>query len=159
MPVDHRTTDVGTYLEYASDRGFARVGYDGSFFRNNVTTLVWDNPSRITDSPTAGSSQGRMALWPNTEMNRSRVGRAQPPGAATHAFVSAGSLKQQTADALHINAAMSRRVARLTRSNARVTAMKYASRRAGQFAVVPRAVSPLRSRQPDGAVRDEDSVK
>ena len=53
MPVDHRTTEIGTSLEYANDRGFARLGYDGSFFHNNVTTLTWDNPSRVTDSADA----------------------------------------------------------------------------------------------------------
>jgi hypothetical protein len=28
VPVDHRTTDVGTNLEFANDRGDARFGYD-----------------------------------------------------------------------------------------------------------------------------------
>jgi Putative outer membrane beta-barrel porin, MtrB/PioB len=69
VPVDHRTTDLGTSLEYSNGRGYARLAYDGSFFRNNVTALAWDNPSRITDSPTLGPAQGRMALWPNTDMN------------------------------------------------------------------------------------------
>lgn len=69
VPVDTRTTDVGTALEWANERGMARVGYDSSFFRNGVGTLVWDNPLRLTDSPTAGPSQGRMALWPNSNMN------------------------------------------------------------------------------------------
>jgi hypothetical protein len=69
VPVDHRTTDLGTSLEYSNDRGYARLAYDGSFFRNNVTTLVFDNPGRVSDSPTAGPVQGRMALWPNTDMN------------------------------------------------------------------------------------------
>jgi len=69
VPVDHRTTDVGTYIEYANERGFARFGYDGSFFHNNVSTLLWDNPARVTDSPTttyaaappAGATSGSYA--------------------------------------------------------------------------------------------------
>ncbi len=69
VPLDTRTTELGTSLEWTGDRGLARVGYDGSFFRNNVSTLVWDNPLRITDSPTLGPVQGRMALWPNSNMN------------------------------------------------------------------------------------------
>ena len=69
VPVDTRTTDLGAALEWANHRGSARVAYDGSFFRNNVSTLVWDNPLRITDSPTAGPLQGRMSLWPNSDMN------------------------------------------------------------------------------------------
>ena len=58
-----------------------KLAYDGSFFRNNVTTLVWDNPARVTDSPTAGPVQGRMALWPNTDMNTvSASGGLKLPG-------------------------------------------------------------------------------
>ena len=60
VPIDHRTTELGTSLEYANDRGYAKVGYDGSFFHNNVPTLTWDNPSRITDSATLGRA-GSMA--------------------------------------------------------------------------------------------------
>jgi len=69
VPIDTRTTEIGTSAEWTNERGMARVGYDGSFFRNNVSTLVWDNPQRITDSPTAGPLQGRMALWPNSDLN------------------------------------------------------------------------------------------
>ncbi len=69
VPVDHRTTDLGTNLEYANRRVYGKLAYDGSFFRNNTSTLVWDNPARVTDSPTAGPKQGRMDLWPNTDMN------------------------------------------------------------------------------------------
>jgi MtrB/PioB family decaheme-associated outer membrane protein len=69
VPLDTRTTELGTALEWASSRGMARLGYDGSFFRNNIGTLTWDNPLRVSDSPTLGPSQGRMALWPNSNMN------------------------------------------------------------------------------------------
>jgi hypothetical protein len=69
VPIDTRTTEIGTSAEWTNERGMARVGYDGSFFRNNVSTLVWDNPQRITDSPTAGPLPGRMALWPNSDLN------------------------------------------------------------------------------------------
>src|SRR5206468_6806732 len=54
VPVDHRTTDLGTSLEFSNQRGYGRLAYDGSFFHNNVTTLVWDNPSRVTDSTSPG---------------------------------------------------------------------------------------------------------
>jgi MtrB/PioB family decaheme-associated outer membrane protein len=69
VPVDTRTTDLGAALEWGSRRGSARLGYDGSFFHNNIGTLTWDNPLRITDSPTAGPMQGRMSLWPNSDTN------------------------------------------------------------------------------------------
>ena len=45
-PVDHRTTDVGAALEWSNARGVVKVGWDGSWFHNNVSTLVWDNPLR-----------------------------------------------------------------------------------------------------------------
>jgi MtrB/PioB family decaheme-associated outer membrane protein len=94
VPVDHRTTDFGTNVEYANDRGYARFGYDVSLFRNNVSTLTWDNPQRITDSPTAGPIQGRMALWPNTDMNTvSAAGGLKLPGRShATAYLSVASM-------------------------------------------------------------------
>lgn len=75
-PVDHRTTDVGAALEYATDRAMLKVGWDGSWFTNHISTLVWDNPLRLTDftygsaySPGDGTSQGREDLWPDSSMN------------------------------------------------------------------------------------------
>jgi len=68
-PVQTRTTDLRLGIEWANERGSARLGYDGSFFRNDVETIVWDNPLRITDSPTAGPVQGRMTLWPDSNLN------------------------------------------------------------------------------------------
>ena len=74
-PVDHRTTDIGAALEWANARGMVKVGWDGSWFSNNISTLVWDNPLRITDftygsaySPGDGTSQARADLWPNSTM-------------------------------------------------------------------------------------------
>src|SRR5262249_41513355 len=69
VPVDHRTTDVTTSLEFANRRLYGRLAYDGSFSRNTAPTLVWDTPARTTDPPTAGPAQGRMNLWPDTNMN------------------------------------------------------------------------------------------
>src|SRR5262245_33422748 len=131
VPVDHRTTDLGTSLEFSNERGYARFGYDGSFFRNNVTTLVWDNPSRITDSPTAGPAQGRMALWPNTEMNTvSAAGGVKLPGRSNAtAFLSVASLTNNNPLLPYtINGALTSPALDRPNSdvNARVTAMNYA---------------------------------
>jgi MtrB/PioB family decaheme-associated outer membrane protein len=130
VPVDHRTTDVGTYVEYANDRGFVKVGYDGSFFHNNVTTLVWDNPGRVTDSPTAGPVQGRMALWPNTEMNTLSAsgGISMPAHSHATAFVSVASMTNNNPLLPYtINTALqSPALFRPTSDvSARVTAMNY----------------------------------
>jgi MtrB/PioB family decaheme-associated outer membrane protein len=131
VPVDHRTTDFGTNLEYANDHGYARLGYDGSFFRNNVTTLTWDNPSRITDSATLGPAQGRMALWPNTEMNTvSAAGGLNLPGRShATAFVSVASMTNNnpllpyTINSALVSPALDRPNSDVS---ARVTAMNYA---------------------------------
>ena len=130
VPVDHRTTDLGTSLEYSNGRGYARLAYDGSFFRNNVTALVWDNPSRVTDSPTAGPAQGRMALWPNTDMNAvSASGGLKLPGRSrASAYISVGNLSNNasllpfTINSALVSPALDRATADIT---ARVTAMNY----------------------------------
>jgi MtrB/PioB family decaheme-associated outer membrane protein len=96
VPVDTRTTDLGTAVEWTGSRGLARLGYDGSFFRNNVGTLTWDNPLRVTDSSTAGPLQGRMALWPNSNMNAaSATGLLNLPShSRATAYVSLGRWSQ-----------------------------------------------------------------
>ena len=95
-PVQTRTTDLGLGVEWASRRGSARVGYDGSFFRNDIDTLVWDNPLRITDSPTAGPMQGRMSLWPDSNMNSGNVSGLinLPARSRATAYVSVGNWTQ-----------------------------------------------------------------
>ena len=130
VPVDHRTTDLGTSLEFSNDRAYARLGYDGSFFRNNVTTLVWSNPSRVTDAAVGGPAQGRMALWPNTDMNSvSASGGLKLPGhSRASAYVSLGNLSNNapllpyTINSALASPALDRPTADVT---ARVTAMNY----------------------------------
>lgn len=84
-PIDTRTTDMRAGVEWANQRGMFRVGYDGSWFDNQIPTLRWDNPLKFTDSTFAtaystgtGTSQGRAALWPSSTM---------------HGISTAGSLK------------------------------------------------------------------
>jgi len=67
-PLDHRTTDVTGQVQWSNEHGTVRAGYDGSFFSNNVPSLVWDNPLRATDVD-GTSSQGRQALWPDNSTN------------------------------------------------------------------------------------------
>jgi MtrB/PioB family decaheme-associated outer membrane protein len=96
LPVDSRTTELGGAFEWANGRSLLRLGYDGSFYRNNAGTLVWDNPLRIADSIGAGPYQGRMALWPNSAYNTvsatasvSMVGRSQAV-----AYLAVGNMTQ-----------------------------------------------------------------
>ncbi len=95
-PLDQRTTDLNAAAEWGSGRGSLRLQYDGSWFNNNVQTLVWDNPLRATDSPTLGSSQGRTALWPSSTMNAVSVtGTASLPARSrVTAYASVGRWNQ-----------------------------------------------------------------
>ncbi len=68
-PIDTRTTDVLAGVEWVTANRTFRVTYDGSWFDNHVPALVWDNPWRAVDSATLGSSQGRMALWPDSTLH------------------------------------------------------------------------------------------
>jgi MtrB/PioB family decaheme-associated outer membrane protein len=99
VPVDTRTTDLGVAAEWTGERGQARVGYDGSFFSNNISTFVWSNPLRSTDSPTAGPAQGRMDLWPNSNLNSGSVSGLfkLPHGSQVSGYLSLGELSQNDA--------------------------------------------------------------
>jgi len=71
-PIDFRTTNVNTSLEYTKNWGTIRGGYFASSFDNSVEELIWENPYRLTDrtyegaySPGDATSRGRMALAPS----------------------------------------------------------------------------------------------
>ncbi|MEW6322512.1 MAG: MtrB/PioB family outer membrane beta-barrel protein [Acidobacteriota bacterium] len=74
VPIDSRTTDASTMIEWANQKGLVSVGWDGSWYDNAIETLIWDNPLKINDSPAyataysdgRGPAQGRMALWPDS---------------------------------------------------------------------------------------------
>jgi MtrB/PioB family decaheme-associated outer membrane protein len=98
-PVDTRTTDLGVAAEWMGNRGDVRIGYDGSFFHNNTTTLIWDNPLRATNSPTAGPAQGRMDLWPDSDLNSGSISGLVKltRTSEANAYVSFGTLSQNDA--------------------------------------------------------------
>ena len=95
-PVDTRTTELGAGVEWSNEVGFARLDYLGSYFRNNVGVLTWDNPLRVSDSSTLGPGAGRMALWPNSDQNTaSASGSIKFAGRSrATAYVSIGNLTQ-----------------------------------------------------------------
>ena len=64
VPVDTRTSEVQTALEWGDGRRMLRVGWDGSSFDNDVESVTWDNPLRYGPDIAGTPSQGRMALWP-----------------------------------------------------------------------------------------------
>jgi MtrB/PioB family decaheme-associated outer membrane protein len=128
-PIDTRTTEFGTSLDWANDRGYAKLAYDGSFFRNNISSLTWANPLRAVDA-SGGPSQGRLSLWPDTDQNTvSASGGVNLPGRShAVAYLSVGNQSNNTPlIPFTINSALtsptlSRTTADLT---ARVTAMNF----------------------------------
>ncbi len=95
LPIDHRTTDVGSSVEWHHGSGLVQAGYDGSFFRNRISTLTWDNPRVAVDS-TSGAAAGRMAVWPNSDMNAVHVTGSigLPMRSRATAFVSVANWSQ-----------------------------------------------------------------
>ncbi len=78
-PLDSRQTNIGASAEWTNRRGMVRFGYDGSWFNNDIPTMVWDNPLRLTDS-TNVPSRGRYSLWPdNTAHTFSFAGAVKMP--------------------------------------------------------------------------------
>lgn len=78
-PIDHDTTDASFAGEWNGESSGLRFGYTHSLFRNDVSTLYWDNPFRATNAsdpsaytaPGAGSiggaAGGFMDLWPDND--------------------------------------------------------------------------------------------
>jgi MtrB/PioB family decaheme-associated outer membrane protein len=104
VPIDQRTTDAKTTLEWANHRAQFTAGWDGSWFNNRIETLIWDNPLKITDAPSystaysdgKGPSQARMALWPsNTQQYVHATGSVTTPGRGRAlAYVAIGEARQ-----------------------------------------------------------------
>lgn len=63
VPLDDRTTDMNGVLEFANTKGLLSVGYNGSWYNQNVPFVRFDNPLRATDI-SAGPSVGQLAWWP-----------------------------------------------------------------------------------------------
>ena len=70
-PIDYRTHVTNLGAEYAAKNWAVQVGYSGSFFTNKISTLVWDNPFRTTDTATAAST-GRLDLYPDNTAHQIR---------------------------------------------------------------------------------------
>jgi hypothetical protein len=104
-PIDTRTSDVDATVQWTGPRGMLRLGYGGSWFDNNVPTLVWDNPLALNDtvSPTGyiygnAGAQGQAALWPTNDMqSTSMAGMVKLPGRTrANGNVTLGLMRQNT---------------------------------------------------------------
>ena len=68
--IDQRMTDVAATADFSRKGMSLRALLGVSAFDNRVDTFVADNPRRATDSPTAGSSRGRIDLYPDNHAVR-----------------------------------------------------------------------------------------
>lgn len=64
-PIETRTSEATASVEFAKERYQVQFGYTASIFENDFPSVILDNPLRATDSPTAGSSRGQIALPPD----------------------------------------------------------------------------------------------
>ncbi len=77
LPLDNRTDDFNAGVEWTNPKGMVRLGWTGSWFNNDITELIWDNPLRATDAtpydPSGysngnGPARGRMSMPPTNHM-------------------------------------------------------------------------------------------
>ena len=108
LPYDSRTNDFTIGAQWNNTRNMLSVAYNGSWFDNLDTPLIWDNPLRLDDT-TSVPGRGRTALWPSNSAQTVSVGgftkfahRTQLTG-----FISFGSWKNnETLQPFTINSAL-----------------------------------------------------
>ena len=67
-PIHYRTIEVSGGARFKGETVQANLTYSGSFFRNDIPTLVWDNPGYTGLSPGAYiPTLGRMPLTPDND--------------------------------------------------------------------------------------------
>jgi MtrB/PioB family decaheme-associated outer membrane protein len=76
VPVNDRTTDLRSRLEWANQQGLLAIGYDASWYDQHNAAFTFDNPLRVSDSATAGPAFGRAALMPSNSVNTFNVSSA-----------------------------------------------------------------------------------
>ena len=68
QPLDYRTFDVNAGVRFKGETLQANLTYAGSFFRNDIPALVWDNPGLWNLAPGPYiPPQGQMALPPDND--------------------------------------------------------------------------------------------
>lgn len=93
-PTNHSLTDAEASAEYSRDPILLRAGYTGSWFHNDVTSLIFDNPFRVTDIAATPAS-GRLSLPPSNSMIavNGLASVKLPYRSRATAYVSLGTLK------------------------------------------------------------------
>ena len=75
-PINQTMSEGEARLSYYKNRLSLEAVGGVSAFENQVDALIWDNPRRLDDSPTAGSSRGRIDLYPENRTVRGSLSAA-----------------------------------------------------------------------------------
>jgi MtrB/PioB family decaheme-associated outer membrane protein len=70
-PIDYKTHNVLAGMQWAGDALQMNLGYSGSFFRNGIDTLSWENPLTVGDP--AVLKRGRMDLYPDNAFHNLKL--------------------------------------------------------------------------------------
>ncbi len=118
LPLDNRTNDFGIGAQWGSEQGTVRIAYDRSMFDQNIPSVTWDNPVRLTDytdtdpisasngpwDPSAysngnGPAQGRIATPPTNSLDRLSIMAVakMPAHSSVNASLALSSAKQNAA--------------------------------------------------------------
>ena len=92
-PTDHGLTEADAGAEFVRAPLLLRAAYTGSFFHNDVTSVIFDNPFRAIDSA-AVPARGRLTLAPSNSYNgvNGLASVKLPYRSRASAFVSIGRL-------------------------------------------------------------------
>ena len=66
-PTQHNLSEIDGGAEYVRGMYLFRAGYTGSWFHNDVTSVLFDNPFRATDIASA-PSRGQLSLAPSSSL-------------------------------------------------------------------------------------------
>lgn len=95
-PINQEMVQGEVRLSYARKKLAIEAIGGVDAFDNDVDALIVDNPRRYTDSPTSGSSRGRLDLYPDNRALRGaiRAGLQLPSRSALNAFVGVTQIRQ-----------------------------------------------------------------
>jgi MtrB/PioB family decaheme-associated outer membrane protein len=68
-PLEYRTFDIHAGARFKGETLQANLTYSGSFFRNEIPALVWDNPGLTSFPGVYIPTQGQLALPPDNDYN------------------------------------------------------------------------------------------
>jgi MtrB/PioB family decaheme-associated outer membrane protein len=93
-PIDYRTHNVTAGAQWSGETLQANLAYSGSFFRNAIDTLTWDNPLLVGDP--AVTVRNRMDLYPDNDFHNVKLdlSAALPMRSRISGGVSVGRMMQ-----------------------------------------------------------------